>query len=84
MKYRVTDTYVYVLDYPDVLCFPRPTKNYKDLQELVNNCETYQVASPDDFESFNHYEVNEPSDGGNFYTQDSLNPILKLVNENKL
>lgn len=83
MKYRVTDTYVYVLDYPDVLCFPRATKNYEDLQELVNNCETYQIASADNFESFNHEET-EPSDGGKFYTQDVFNPILKLVNENKV
>lgn len=83
MKYRVTETHVYVLDYPDVLCFPRSTKSYGDLQELVNNCLTYKIASPDDFDSFNHYEAIE-SNGGKFYTQDSLNPIFKLVNENKL
>ncbi|MFB5678215.1 hypothetical protein ACE3NQ_16440 [Paenibacillus terreus] len=83
MKYKVTDTYVYVLNYPDVLCFPRPAKDYEDLQELVNNCETYQIAHPDDFEAFDHNEVTTPLAGGKFYTQDSLSPVLKLVNENK-
>ncbi|WP_025677127.1 hypothetical protein [Paenibacillus massiliensis] len=88
MKYKITETHIYVLDshnaIHDVLCFPRSNRTYEDLSELVEDCLTFELTNPEHFKSFDHMKVTSPSKGGNFYTQDFLNPILKLVNENRL
>ncbi|KJD46073.1 hypothetical protein [Paenibacillus terrae] len=83
MEYRLTDTHLYILEYPGVLCFARPKYEYKDLGELMENSSLYHISTPEDFESFDHTKVSTPSEGGSFYFEDFLNPILKLVNDNK-
>ncbi|MDQ0046042.1 hypothetical protein [Paenibacillus polymyxa] len=83
MEYRLTDTHLYILEYPRVLCFVRPANEYRDLGELMENGSFYNISAKEDFEFFDHTKVPTPGEGGSFFFEEFLNPILALVNENK-
>ncbi|KAF6578895.1 hypothetical protein ACT3XG_19335 [Paenibacillus polymyxa] len=83
MQYRLTDTHLYILENSRVLCFARPTNAYKDLGELMENGTLYHISVPEDFESFDHNKALTPGEGGDFFFEEFLNPVLKLINENK-
>ncbi|MEK5408051.1 hypothetical protein MKX36_19235 [Paenibacillus sp. FSL W8-0439] len=49
----------------------------------MENGTLYHISVPEDFESFDHNKALTPGEGGDFFFEEFLNPVLKLINENK-